>query len=146
MSGGESRLLGRWGEALAAEELRRRGCRLVEAGWRCRFGEVDLIAEEGPFLCFVEVKLRKDGRVAQAREFVDRRKQEKLRTTAQLYLAEHPTQLQPRFDVVEIYAPQGLATRAPGGENRGEGETAPLFCDKRLTGEKRTGIIKHWIE
>lgn len=95
MSGGESRLLGRWGEALAAEELRRRGCRLVEAGWRCRFGEVDLIAEEGPFLCFVEVKLRKDGRVAQAREFVDRRKQEKLRTTAQLYLAEHPTQLQP---------------------------------------------------
>lgn len=68
---------------------------------------------EGPFLCFVEVKLRKDGRVAQAREFVDRRKQEKLRTTAQLYLAEHPTQLQPRFDVVEIYAPQGLATRAP---------------------------------
>lgn len=78
-----------------------------------RFGEVDLIAEEGPFLCFVEVKLRKDGRVAQAREFVDRRKQEKLRTTAQLYLAEHPTQLQPRFDVVEIYAPQGLATRAP---------------------------------
>ena len=113
MSGGESRLLGRWGEALAAEELRRRGCRLVEAGWRCRFGEVDLIAEEGPFLCFVEVKLRKDGRVAQAREFVDRSKQEKLRTTAQLYLAEHPTQLQPRFDVVEIYAPQGLATRAP---------------------------------
>ena len=106
MSGGESRLLGRWGEALAAEELRRRGCRLVEAGWRCRFGEVDLIAEEGPFLCFVEVKLRKDGRV-------DRRKQEKLRTTAQLYLAEHPTQLQPRFDVVEIYAPQGLATRVP---------------------------------
>ena len=98
MSGGESRLLGRWGEALAAEELRRRGCRLVEAGWRCRFGEVDLIAEEGPFLCFVEVKLRKDGRVAQAREFVDRRKQEKLRATAQLYLAEHPTQLQPRFD------------------------------------------------
>ena len=68
---------------------------------------------EGPFLCFVEVKLRKDGRVAQAREFVDRRKQEKLRTTAQLYLAEHPTQLQPRFDVVEIYAPQGLATRVP---------------------------------
>ena len=51
--------------------------------------------------------------LAQAREFVDRRKQEKLRTTAQLYLAEHPTQLQPRFDVVEIYAPQGLATRAP---------------------------------
>lgn len=44
---------------------------------------------------------------------MDRRKQEKLRTTAQLYLAEHPTQLQPRFDVVEIYAPQGLADQGP---------------------------------
>ena len=43
----------------------------------------------------------------------DRRKQEKLRTTAQLYLAEHTTQLQPRFDVVEIYAPPGLAPRVP---------------------------------
>ena len=105
--------------------------------------------------------------MAQAREFVDRRKQEKLRTTAQLYLAEHPTQLQPRFDVVEIYAPQGLATRAPEiyvipdafdvplpqsgkragpGEKIGEKGRLPLFCDKRLTGEKRTGIIKHWIE
>ncbi len=52
--------------------------------------------------------------MAQAREFVDRRKQEKLRTTAQLYLAEHPTQLQPRFDVVEILAPQGMATKRPG--------------------------------
>ena len=113
MSGGESRLLGRWGEALAAEELRRRGCRLVEAGWRCRFGEVDLIAEEGPFLCFVEVKLRRTDAFGSAGAFVDRRKQEKLRATAQLYLAEHPTGLQPRFDVAEIYAPQGMATRAP---------------------------------
>ena len=113
MSGQESRLLGRWGEELAARELRARGCEILASGWRCRFGEIDLIARDGDYLCFVEVKLRKDGRVAQAREFVDRRKQEKLRTTAQLYLAEHPTQLQPRFDVVEIYAPQGLATRVP---------------------------------
>ena len=113
MSGGESRLLGRWGEALAAEELRRRGCRLVEAGWRCRFGEVDLIAEEGPFLCFVEVKLRKSARFASAMEYVDSRKQKRLRTTAQLWLSLHPTEKQPRFDVIEIYAPEGLATRRP---------------------------------
>ena len=113
MSGLESRLLGRWGEERVADYLRTRGWDLLAAGWRCRFGEIDLIAEDRDYIAFVEVKLRKDGRVAQAREFVDRRKQEKLRTTAQLYLAEHPTQLQPRFDVVEIYAPQGLATRAP---------------------------------
>ncbi|MBE6973251.1 MAG: YraN family protein [Ruminococcaceae bacterium] len=113
MSGGERRLLGRWGEALAAEELRRRGYRVVAAGWQCRFGEIDLIAEDRKYITFTEVKLRKDDRIAQAREFVDRRKQERIRTSAQLYLAEHPTALQPRFDVMEIYAPQGMATQRP---------------------------------
>lgn len=113
VSGGDRRLLGRWGEALAAEELRRRGWHVREAGWRCRFGEIDLIAENGAYISFTEVKLRRDARFAQAREFVDRRKQERLIASAQLYLAAHPTQLQPRFDVMEVYAPQGLDTRKP---------------------------------
>ena len=113
MSGQESRLLGRLGEALAAQWLRERGCRILAAGWRCRQGEIDLIAREGNFLCFVEVKLRKSGSFARAGAFVDSRKQEKLRLAAQLYLAENPTQLQPRFDVVEIYAPQGTETCRP---------------------------------
>ena len=113
MSGRESRLLGRWGESLAAQELRRQGCEILEAGWRCRFGEIDLIVRDGPCLCFVEVKLRRSDAYGTAGAFVDRRKQEKLRTSAQLYLAEHPTGLQPRFDVVEIHAPQGLDTPRP---------------------------------
>lgn len=113
MSGGERKLLGRWGEALAAEELRRKGFRVLAAGWTCRFGEIDLIAEDGEYISFTEVKLRKNDKVAQAREFVDRRKQERVRTAAQLYLAQYPTALQPRFDVVEIYAPEGMQTRRP---------------------------------
>ena len=113
MSGQESRLLGRWGESLAAEELRRQGCEILAAGWRCRFGEIDLIVRDDRYLCFVEVKLRRSDAYGRAGEFVDRRKQEKLRTSAQLYLAEHPTEFQPRFDVVEVYAPQGLDTRQP---------------------------------
>lgn len=113
MSGGERKLLGRWGEALAAEELRRRGFRVIEAGWHCRFGEIDLIAENGRYLSFTEVKLRKDDKIAKAREFVDRRKQERLRISAQIYLAEHSTQLQPRFDVMEVYAPEGMQTKRP---------------------------------
>ena len=44
---------------------------------------------------------------------VDFRKQNKLRTTAQFYLSGHPTKLQPRFDVIEIYAPYGVDTRSP---------------------------------
>jgi len=113
VSGGKRKLLGRWGEALAAEELRHKGYRVVAAGWTCRFGEIDLIAEDGEYISFTEVKLRKNDKVAQAREFVDRRKQERVRTAAQLYLAQHPTTLQPRFDVVEIYAPEGMQTRRP---------------------------------
>ena len=114
MSGGADRkLLGRWGEQLVAEKLRKSGCVIEGAGWRCRMGELDLIVSDGTYLRFVEVKLRKDARFAQAREFVDVHKQKRLRTAAQLYLAQHPTRLQPRFDVAEVYAPQGLATRAP---------------------------------
>lgn len=109
MSGQESRLRGRWGEDRAAEYLRQKGFRLLAANWRCRFGEVDLIAENEAYLCFVEVKLRKNTAYGSAGAFVDRRKQQKLRTCAELYLARHPTGLQPRFDVIEIYAPQGTA-------------------------------------
>lgn len=113
MSGGERRLLGRWGEAAAADFLKRKGYRLVAAGWQCRYGEIDLIVENRQYLVFAEVKLRKSAGFAAAREFVDARKQERLRTSAELYLSQYPTALQPRFDVVEVYAPQGMQTKRP---------------------------------
>ena len=113
MSGGDRKLLGRWGEALVADRLKREGCQILAAGWQCRMGEIDLIASDGTYLRFVEVKLRRSSRFAQAREAVDRRKQEKLRLTARLYLAQNPTGLQPRFDVAEVYAPEGIDTRQP---------------------------------
>ncbi len=112
-AGGDRKLLGRWGETVVAEDLRRKGCAIVAAGWHCRFGEIDLIASDGKYLRLVEVKLRRDARFAQAREAVDRRKQGKLRAAAELYLAQNPTRLQPRFDVAEVYAPEGMATREP---------------------------------
>ena len=113
MSGGDRKLLGRWGEALVAEDLRKKGCTILAAGWYCRMGELDLVAADGKYLRIVEVKLRKNADFYTAREAVDRRKQEKLRITAELYLAEHPTGLQPRFDVAEVYAPQGAQTPFP---------------------------------
>lgn len=106
-------LLGAWGEERAAEYLRRKGYALVTANYRCRFGEIDLIVRDRRFLVFVEVKLRKNAAFAQAREFVDFRKQQRLRATASTYLARYPTQLQPRFDVIEVYAPQGMETKKP---------------------------------
>lgn len=109
----KSKLTGAWGEALAAEYLRKRGYQLVASGYRCRFGEIDLIVKDRKHLVFVEVKLRKSAQFAQALEYVDGRKQDRLRTTASIYLSENPTSLQPRFDVVEIYAPEGIQTARP---------------------------------
>lgn len=113
MSGGDRKLLGRWGEAQAAGYLRRKGYRILAAGWSCRFGEIDLIASDDKYITFTEVKLRKSADFAAAREFVDANKQRRVRTSAELYLAQTPTQLQPRFDVAEVYAPQGTATKSP---------------------------------
>lgn len=110
---GKSNLLGAWGEALAAEYLRKKHYKILAAGYRCRFGEIDLIAANRTYLVFVEVKLRRSADFAHAMEYVDRKKQDRLRTTAALYLSQNPTQLQSRFDVIEIYALEGLNTTHP---------------------------------
>lgn len=105
--------LGRWGERLVADCLERKGWTVRELNYRCRAGEVDVIAADRQYLVFVEVKLRRSDRFAAAREAVTPEKQRKLRTAAESYLAAHPTQLQPRFDVAEVYAPQGMETKSP---------------------------------
>lgn len=110
---GRNNLAGAWGEAVAAEYLRKKRYKLVACGWHSRFGEIDLIVENRKHIVFVEVKLRKSGSFAEAMEYVDRRKQDKIRVTASMYLSQNPTGLQPRFDVIEVYAPQGTATQNP---------------------------------
>lgn len=113
MKGNENRLLGRWGEEQVANWMRDHGYRILAAGYRCRFGEIDLIATNGKYICFTEVKLRRSDEFAHAREFVDVHKQKRLKITAECYLAEHPVELQPRFDVAEIYASEGRMTKKP---------------------------------
>lgn len=108
-----SKILGSWGESLAAEYLRKKKYTVIAVGYHCRFGEIDLIVKNKRSLVFVEVKLRKNGDFAAAREYVNHSKQERIRATASFYLSQNPTKLQPRFDVIEIYAPQGLATKTP---------------------------------
>ena len=113
MRGGDRSGLGLWGEEQAARSLESQGYQVTASRYRCREGELDLVAEGKGYLCFVEVKLRKDHHLAQAREFVTPAKQRKVRIAAQYYLLDHPTQLQPRFDVIEVYAPQGRDTAQP---------------------------------
>lgn len=109
----KSRISGAWGEAVAADYLRKKRYEIVAAGYRSRFGEVDLIVKNRRFLVFVEVKLRKASDFAAPREYVDRFKQDKLRVTASMFLSQYPTKLQPRFDVIEIFAPDGQETAKP---------------------------------
>ena len=101
--------LGALGERLAAEHLERQGYRILERNFRCRMGEIDLIARRGSELVFAEVKLRKDASHGEAREFVTAAKQRKLLLTAEYYLSARPwaQDLQARFDVIEVYAAQG---------------------------------------
>ena len=95
---------GDWGEALVANYLRDRGYTVVASGYRCRFGEIDLIAKKGGMVCFVEVKLRSNLKYGLPREYVTVAKREKLRMTAQFYLSAHELDVPARFDVAEVYA------------------------------------------
>lgn len=110
---GRNNIAGAWGETVAAQYLAKKHYNLVATNYSCRFGEIDLIVANKEFLVFVEVKLRKSAKFARASEHVDFYKQNRLRTTAELYLSQNPTDLQPRFDVIEIYAPEGIRTKKP---------------------------------
>lgn len=97
MTGGE------WGEKRACAYLKWHGYGITETNFRCRQGEIDIIAENRDYLVFVEVKLRKNADFAEAREFVHEAKQRRIISAAQIWLSRHETEKQPRFDVIEIY-------------------------------------------
>ena len=107
---GKSNALGAWGEEKAARFLTGQGYTIVERNFHSRYGEIDLIAEDPEYLVFVEVKLRASVSHGLPEETVTRTKQEKLRLTAEIYLQTHETTKQPRFDVVALYARDGMDT------------------------------------
>lgn len=95
--------MGRWGEARAGEYLRKKGYTLVGMNFSTRFGEIDIIAENKQYLVFAEVKLRKSANFAEAREFVDNHKIQRIKTAAEIWLSQNETEKSCRFDVIEIY-------------------------------------------
>lgn len=105
-----AKALGNRGEAEVARYLRKKGYTLLASQWRCRFGELDLVARDRKgTICFVEVKLRTGTACGLPREAVDRRKQARLRTAAALYLSTHEIDAPARFDVVEVYCSENGA-------------------------------------
>lgn len=79
--------LGVRAEELCADLLRRAGLRILARNWRCRLGEIDLVAEEGDTLVFAEVRLRRDARYGGAAESITAAKRARLLAAARLYLA-----------------------------------------------------------
>lgn len=98
----DKRSIGKKGEKTAERFLKRKGYKIVEKNYSCRFGEIDIIAENDGYLVFAEVKARNGNSIASPREFVDKKKQERIILTAQMYLSCHDTRKQPRFDVIEV--------------------------------------------
>ncbi len=91
------------GEVMAARFLRDKKWTIIASNYRCRFGEIDMIAQDGSYIVFVEVKTRARGALVSPAEAVTRDKQRKLIKTAGLFLQRYPSKYQPRFDVVEVW-------------------------------------------
>ena len=103
----DSREKGNWGEDKAASYLKRHGYKIIDRNCRYRQGEIDIVAEKKDIIVFAEVKTRKNDAYAEAREFVTSAKQQRVIAAAQLWMQENGCEKQPRFDVIEIYAPNG---------------------------------------
>lgn len=96
-------VIGATAEERAADALRLGGYRIVERNYRCKVGELDIVAREGPTLVFVEVRSRRTGEFGSALEAVGWRKQQKVSRVAAHYIAaRRPRFDTARFDVVAI--------------------------------------------
>jgi len=95
--------LGRYGELIAARCLTDSGHQLIETNWRCRRGEIDIIAAEGRTLVICEVKTRSSLAFGEPAAAVDAAKAQRLRVLAAQWLVEHPGSWDAvRFDVVAV--------------------------------------------
>ncbi len=91
------------GEVLAARFLRDKGYTVMSSNYHSRFGEIDIIAVDGKQIVFVEVKARSEDSLIMPREAVTPSKQQKILRTAAHYMQAYPSNLQPRFDIVEVW-------------------------------------------
>ncbi|MGE5581122.1 MAG: YraN family protein [Bacillota bacterium] len=99
----DKKALGDWGEHLAADYLKNQGYLLIANNYRCPYGEIDLIAREGPIWCFIEVKTRMGLSFGYGYQGVTRTKQKHIIKVAQYYLNRAGLYEAPaRFDIVSI--------------------------------------------
>ena len=94
--------IGKSGEDRVAAFLRSKGYEIIKRNYQCRFGEIDIIAQSGEYIAFVEVKTRKPNSLVSGAAAVDARKQQRIMLTAEDYITKTLCELQPRFDVAEV--------------------------------------------
>ena len=94
---------GKLGELAAGRYLRENGYEIITANYRCRLGEIDIIAKQNKYICFVEVKTRSENYKYAPADAVTFSKRKKIIAAAKLYIASHNVDLQPRFDVAEVF-------------------------------------------
>jgi putative endonuclease len=112
------REVGALGEKLAADFLKKRGYRIVERNFRCRQGEIDIIARHGECLVFVEVRTKQSSDFGTPEESVTARKREKLASVAEAYIRSHDSPSSWRIDVVAVeLSPHGRVSRLEHIEN-----------------------------
>lgn len=93
---------GRLGEDAVCRLLLQRGHEIIARNYHRRCGEIDIISKCGGFVVFTEVKARKRGSLVSGLEAVDFRKQSKIVRTADMWLSDNDTGLQPRYDIAEV--------------------------------------------
>lgn len=98
---------GKLGEEAVCSYLSEHGYNIVSRNYRIKGGEIDIIAENGDYLAFVEVKSRKPGSMVTGFEAVNKRKQGFIIKTAAEYCCRHPNALQPRFDIAQVVISEG---------------------------------------
>ena len=98
------KLLGKRGEKLVEEYLKKQGCKILKRNYRTPFGEADLIVQDGEEVAFVEVKTRTTDAYGRPAEAVGRDKQHRYRQIAECYWLKSGTEPNARFDVAEVYA------------------------------------------
>lgn len=95
--------LGKRGEIVAAESLRQKGYRILERNYRCKIGEIDIVAEKDGRLLFIEIKTRRSDHYGLPQEAVHPIKQKKILRTAEWYLKEHKATDRPvGFEVIAV--------------------------------------------
>ena len=98
---------GKIGEHFTAEYLKEKGYEILEMNFKSRFGEIDIVAQNDRYLIFVEVKTRRADGLTHPFEAITPGKRAKVIKTAQYYLLQHPTNLQPRFDAAAVFMEDG---------------------------------------